>query len=292
MGTMLIISNFIPMLLVLLPIIFIIYLLKSPWFKGIAGEFIVHILLKIQLDRNDYYILKDATLPTPGGSTQIDHIIVSKFGVFVIETKNMKGWIFGGAHQKTWTQKIYNYTNKFQNPLHQNYKHVETLRSILGLNDQQIISVIAFVGESTFKTVMPENVTYGNGCVRYIKSKTRILIADEDVKKIITQIESGRLVPSSETNMSHIKHVKQLITDKHKGKGCPKCGSPMVVRVARKGPNSGNKFLGCTKFPQCRGASPIPLEKEESEISFTDSWKKSLDPNDDFKSDFTNRAFQ
>jgi len=79
-------------------------------------------------------------------------------------------------NQNIWTQKIYKHSIKFQNPLYQNYKHVKTIQSLLGLNDQQVHSVVVFVGESTFKTEMPENVTYGFGYIRFIKSKNKLVL--------------------------------------------------------------------------------------------------------------------
>ncbi len=73
-------------------------------------------------------MLNDLTLPDgEGATTQIDHLLLSPFGVFVIETKNYKGWIFGSERQKQWTQKIYKKSFKFQNPIHQNYKHMKVL---------------------------------------------------------------------------------------------------------------------------------------------------------------------
>ncbi|MGR5279715.1 nuclease-related domain-containing protein, partial [Vibrio rotiferianus] len=89
-----------------------------------------------------------------------DHIVVSKYGIFVVETKNMKGWIFGSARQRQWTQKIYRHSSKFQNPLHQNYKHIKALETLLGCSEEHLHSVIVFIGDSTFKTEMPPNVTY------------------------------------------------------------------------------------------------------------------------------------
>ncbi len=94
---------------------------KTPIEKGIAGEFLVNLAINSRLYKKKYHLLKNVTLPTEDGTTQIDHIIVLQYGIFVIETKNMKGWIFGEEHQRTWTQKIYKHTSKFQNPLHQNY---------------------------------------------------------------------------------------------------------------------------------------------------------------------------
>ena len=75
--------------------------------KVVMGELFVNVVAKVRLDKRIYTLFKNVTLPTEDGTTQIDHIIVSRYGVFVIETKNMKGWIFGNPQQKTWTQKIY-----------------------------------------------------------------------------------------------------------------------------------------------------------------------------------------
>lgn len=99
-----------------IPFIILIALFKTSWFKGVFGEFQVNITAKLFLNKEDYHLIKNVTLTTDDGTTQIDHIIVSKYGIFVIETKNMKGWIFGGEKQRTWTQKIYKHTNKIQNP--------------------------------------------------------------------------------------------------------------------------------------------------------------------------------
>ena len=107
MGLMVIFSAIAPVMLVSILILSVLYFLKSPWFKGFAGEMRVHISTKIHLNKDKYYVLRNVTLPTADGTTQIDHIIVSEYGVFVIETKNMKGWIFGGVRQKMWTQKRY-----------------------------------------------------------------------------------------------------------------------------------------------------------------------------------------
>jgi restriction system protein len=203
MGFMVIFKAIVPTMLACIPILAVLYFLKSPWFKGFAGEMLVHISAKIHLNKDKYHVLRNVTLPTADGTTQIDHVIVSEYGVFVIETKNMKGWIFGGARQKTWTQKIFKYTNKFQNPLHQNYKHVKTLKSLLELNDQQIFSVVVFVGSSTFKTEMPDNVINGPGLIKFIKSKNQHVLFDSDIKMILSKVEAERMVPSRKTT----KHI-------------------------------------------------------------------------------------
>jgi hypothetical protein len=236
----------------LIPIFIFAIVLKSAWFKGLLGEWQVNLLIKIFLDKNEYHLIKNVTLPTDDGTTQIDHIIVSKYGIFVVETKNMKGWIFGSENQKQWTQQIYKHKSKFQNPLHQNYKHVKTLEACLNAKNDSIFSVIIFIGDSTFKTKVPANVRFARGGIEYIKSKHDIALSEDEVADIIEQIESGRLERSFKTNRQHVEHVRKIIEEKTENKSCSKCGAEMVLRKASKGKNSGNEFWGCSTFPHCR----------------------------------------
>ncbi|AAZ26590.1 nuclease-related domain-containing protein [Colwellia psychrerythraea] len=245
----------------LIPIFIFAIVIKSAWFKGILGEWQVNLLIKFFLNKNDYHLIKNVTLPTftdgeEQGTTQIDQIIVSKYGIFVVETKNMKGWIFGSENQKQWTQQIFKHKSKFQNPLHQNYKHVKTLEDLLltGSNAKNdcIFSVIIFIGDSTFKTKMPENVRFARGGIEFIKSKADVIFDRDEVINNIDKIENGRLERSFKTNRQHVKHVKEIVHKKTDTKSCSRCGSEMVLRKASKGKNAGNEFWGCRSFPRCR----------------------------------------
>jgi hypothetical protein len=241
----------------LIPIFIFAVIIKSAWFKGVLGEWQVNLLIKYFLNKNEYHLIKNVTLPTDDGTTQIDHIIVSKYGIFVVETKNMKGWIFGNENQKQWTQQIYKHKSKFQNPLHQNYKHVRTLEACLNAKNDSIFSVIIFIGDSTFKTKMPENVRFARGGIEFIKSKTDIVFNRQEIAGVIEQIESGRLERGFKTNRQHVKHVREIIEEKPDNKSCSKCGSEMVLRKASKGKNAGNEFWGCSAFPNCRNILKI-----------------------------------
>lgn len=205
----------------LVPLAIIILFFKSPYFKGKLGELIVNLSVTKKLDSKIYHLLKDVTLPTFDGTTQIDHIVVSIYGIFVIETKNMKGWIFGGKKQKTWTQKIYKQSNKFQNPIHQNYKHIKTLAKIPNIEEEKFYSVIVFTGESKFKTPMPENVLDRN-YTRYIKSKGDVLLSENSVQKVISHIQSEQLEKSFKTNKEHVRRLKEKQQAKNSSQNCPK----------------------------------------------------------------------
>lgn len=251
-------------------------LLKSTWFKGLVGEFLVNLALTFRLPKADYHLIKNVTLPTESGTTQIDHILVSRFGIFVIETKNMRGWIFGGAKQKQWTQQIFKHKSRFQNPLFQNYKHTKTLESLLELRSGSVISLIVFVGDSVFKTKMPENVVQSGACVSFIKGYNKHLLSDEQVQEAVSKIESGMLERSFKTNRAHVKHVRELVAEKESKSAatkpiasidnptdnpltnnqtqvlCDRCGEVMVLRTVKKGPKVGKQFWGCSSYPKCR----------------------------------------
>jgi restriction system protein len=156
--------------------------------KGAAGERLAARCLK-DLDPTIYRVFHDLYLPRPDGrgTTQIDHVVLSRFGVFVVETKNYDGWIFGGARQKLWTQSIFGKNTQFQNPLHQNHLHVLALRAFLGLADRQFHSLVFFV-EGDFRTEMPENVICSDLC-GWIAGRRATLLSDEPLHEAIGRLE-------------------------------------------------------------------------------------------------------
>ncbi|MBF4488919.1 NERD domain-containing protein [Psychrobacter sp. N25K4-3-2] len=187
--------------------------LKSS-FKGFLGETVINVAMWIKLEKNVYHRLNGITLPRAnGGSTQIDHIIVSVYGIFVIETKNYKGWIYGSEKQRQWTQAFPNGSKfKFQNPLRQNYLHIKTLADLLGLELSYFHSMIAFIGECELKTrdELPEHVLTG-GMVSYVKKKQDEILTEDEVKSIVEQINSNKFSKSWRTNREHKAYLK----DKH-----------------------------------------------------------------------------
>ncbi len=193
----------------IIPFLLLAMFLKSSRFKGAMGEAQVKLAAKLRLPADTYHAIHNVTLATADGSTQIDHVFVSRYGVFVVETKNMKGWIFGSKDQAQWTQKIYKNSYKIQNPLRQNYKHIKTLEAVLSVSENNIHSVIAFTGDAQFKTPMPENVTSGNGYIKYIKSFDKEVFSETQVQELIAIILSTRLAPSIKTSREHVRNLKK-----------------------------------------------------------------------------------
>jgi ribosomal protein S27AE len=235
----------------IIPILLVITVFKTPLFKGLLGEVLVKLAARFRLPADTYHPIHNVTLPTPDGTTQIDHIFVSRFGIFVVETKNMKGWIFGNEDQAQWTQKIFNKSFKFQNPLRQNYKHVKALESALDMPPGVIHSVVVFVGDSTFKSKAPANVTWGSSYVSYIKSFSEPVLSESQIQGVVSQIQAGRLDPTWATHRQHVQQLKNRENPLAERK-CPKCGSGMVLRTAKHGSSSGNQFWGCSTYPKCK----------------------------------------
>jgi hypothetical protein len=235
----------------LVPILLVLGFFKSPLGKGWLGELQIRFLAWLLLDKKIYHKIHNVTLPTLDGSTQIDHVIVSPFGVFVLETKNMAGWIFGGENQAQWTQKIYKQTFKFQNPLRQNFKHVKALEMALQLPANAVHSVVAFIGNSDFKTAMPPNVTCGAGFISHIKSFRERIFSERQVTELIDNIQSVRLAPTLAVHHAHVQHLKSR-SDLNAQRRCPKCGNLLVLRTAKSGPRAGEQFWGCSAYPKCK----------------------------------------
>jgi restriction system protein len=189
-------------------LVFLAYL-QSPKGKGALWEFFVACIIRCSLNK-EYRLLNNVTLPADSGTTQVDHIIVSIYGVFVIEDKNFGGAIYGSEHRKDWTQVLGRLKNSFQNPLHQNYKHTKTIAELTELTNEKIHSLVAFSGRATFKTPMPDNVTTGADFIRFIDSKRQPLMSAQEVIWITSKIEHARLKPSRATDKIHVDNVREI----------------------------------------------------------------------------------
>lgn len=219
-------------------------------FKGWIGELKTKATQKLFLDSKQYHIFNGVFIKGEKGTTQVDHIIVSKYGVFVVETKQRTGWIFGSENDSQWTQKIFRKTVRFQNPLRQNYLHTESLAECLGIERNKIHSLIVFWGDSEFKTPLPKNVVKGIfEPTNYIKSKKQILLTDDDVNRTCAQIEA---IKHNTSILQGIRHAYLLHNKYDNTSICPKCGGKLLVRTSTKGKSPGYQFIGCQNYPQCR----------------------------------------
>lgn len=185
-------------------------LLRSAGFKGWLGEYKVRRWLARDLDPQRYRGLHNVTLRLADGSTtQIDHVVVSLYGVFVLETKHIQGWIFGTEKQPTWTQTIYRHRSSFQNPLRQNWRHIKALEEVLQLPLPQLHSVVVFTADATFKTAMPACVTQGRGCIAFIQSHTQAVLTPAQVTQCVRTLTQQRQQATRATHQAHVAHLAE-----------------------------------------------------------------------------------
>lgn len=241
----------------------LVAVLRSPRFKGWRGERAVQNTIRQKLNPLIYVDLHNVTLPTKDGSTQIDHLIFSPYGLFVLETKNYQGWIFGTEKQREWTQQIYRKRSKFQNPLRQNYKHTQTLQELLGIGAEHVHSVIAFVGDCELKTEMPPQVTRGDGFVAYIQSFAQHVWAPEEMQALIDKLEALRLQPGRATDRQHVAHVKQLQETRRAARPSAKTSqNPVAENPVAPAPVVPVQSPVVPDVPAASAPSPAPMPRQ------------------------------
>jgi len=178
-----------------IPLVALIAYLGSPRFKGTMGEARVGRLLVAMLERNRYTVLNQVIVPSNGGTVQIDHVVISKFGIFVVETVFLRGWIAGAEFQDRWKQHRFNSFTRFQNPMHQNKLNVQALARLLQLPESRFHPVVVFMGHRGFKKSMPFGVLPAEKLVSYIRKRTETVLTPDQAAQALTGLEQARLRP-------------------------------------------------------------------------------------------------
>jgi len=223
--------------------------------KGVIGEGVSRLFF-MGLDTNEYKVLHNITLQTAEGkTTQLDHVIVSIYGIFVVETKNYQGWIYGNEVDQRWTQVIYKTRQQFYNPIKQNQGHIRALKDLLPkYRHIPFISIINFSPKATLKDIQIHSsdvyVVHTHRVNSIIKSITRPVLSSSELLNITEHIQNRKTLSSEHViNMRNQKsNRKAAITNKI----CPNCSGQLVNR---KGPYSD--FLGCSNYPKCRFNSKL-----------------------------------
>lgn len=177
------------------------------------GEQKVADILARELSYKDYFLFNNIILRSANNiSTQIDHIVVSRFGIFVIENKNYSGWIFGDEKQSSWTQRFSNGAKfPFQNPLHQNYAHIKALQELIPSIKNCFYSLIVFSGDAEIKTNRIENVIYFDEIIPYIQKSTQEILNENEIQLIL-----GKLSYTCQTiNITVAEHISNIHASKN-----------------------------------------------------------------------------
>ena len=259
---------------------------------GKYGEYLIYKRLK-NLEAQGAKFLFNVYIPKENDeTTEIDVMMLCSKGIFVFESKNYSGWIFGNENQMNWYQTLpsgrgKSHKEKFYNPIMQNRSHIKHLENYLGVNCP-LWSVIVFSERCTLKDV---KVTSGDikvinrydildtvldicGHLEPVLSEADVLSVydklypltqvDESVKaKHIENILDSRNPEASakepqkedsvaEKNPTVISEVTEEKTLESNELKCPRCGSLLVLRTATRGEKAGTQFYGCSNYPKCK----------------------------------------
>jgi hypothetical protein len=223
--------------------------LFSSTIKGVIGEQKISSLLYF-LDKSKYTVMNNIVLQTGGKTTQIDHLVISGYGIFVIETKNYKGWILGNEHSEYWTQVLFKRKERFYNPIRQNLGHIKALKSCLHeYPNIPYQSVIVFSSKADLKVTTHTDVVYWYELPGTIKKYHGANLTEKDKEDIFRKINASNTIDTY-NKRDHIRSIKQNIQKSEASvrEGiCPRCGGVLTMRNGKYG-----KFLGCSSFPGCK----------------------------------------
>lgn len=227
---------------------------NTPMGKGFLGE--KYVAKNLGKDKpgtrrtiNNIYIKNKV-----GGTTQIDHVHINKNGIFVIETKNISGKIYGNEYSQEW--KVYKgsyfkkrkrYTNEynFYNPIKQNETHVYNIKQFINSNIP-IYSIIVFTSiDADLSNVTASNVIYLHKLKQEIEKERNQKITSKDIENIYNKIASIK-TNTKVTTTEHIKNIKNVKRNIKKNI-CPRCKGNLTERNGKYG-----KFLGCENYPKCK----------------------------------------
>lgn len=238
--------------------------INSPKAKGKRGETHVHNILA-QLPEG-HTVLDDVVLKTSSGTTQIDHVVISKYGVFVIETKNYRGEIYGDDSRQEWTQiivtdvryrkkwyKTYSYVTKnhFYNPVKQSLSHMYAIKKALKeWPNLRVVPIVVFTGNAVLNNVSSQHhVIYDDQLLATIQSYSMPYLSDADVGQVINCLaqKNIRSQVDDRTHVSNVYAAKQNYNNKIVSGICPQCGGNLVIRDGKYG-----RFYGCSNYPNCK----------------------------------------
>lgn len=204
---------------------------------GKAGEFWVKRELA-KLNKKIYYVINDVTLQDNNSTHQIDHIVISQYGIFVIETKQYNGYIYGNEYDRQWVQNKKYHIN---NPIHQNYGHVKCLQNILKLPEDKFIPIVCIPSTAKINVKSKKHIARIYNLNEIIQSYTAKII--ENSNNIYDKILSLN-IEDPQIKKQHIRNIKELQKNNSK---CPWCGGELVKKHGKYG-----EFTGCNKYPKCK----------------------------------------
>ena len=206
----------------------------------------------------DYRVYNDLLLRNGNFTTQVDHVVISRYGVFVLETKTVHGKVYGSGNAEFWTQylpdtgyKRFGTTQEHQlrNPIWQNDGHIKSLRRLIFGNDVPIYGIVVFPNGTDINVTAEQPVLNMWSIVPYIKQYQKRVISPDQMSffrcrllEVISTTQSDR-----EEHLYNVSRNKERRDAAVASGICPLCGGNLVKRSSKYG-----SFYGCSNYPKCK----------------------------------------
>lgn len=166
-------------------------------------------------------VIRNCYLPTQrGDTTEVDLVLIHESGIYVIESKNYSGWIFGSENQRYWTQSFSDGKGgsqkyKFYNPIWQNDTHIKALQWVLGDTRVNIYSYIVFGDECRLMDIRQNTDNYyvvqRKELLSSVKANAEAygsLLSDEMIDRYYRELYPYTQV-SEEQKMEHARKIHE-----------------------------------------------------------------------------------
>jgi len=184
-----------------------------PRFRERLCSWRVHRALLRSLPASHYSVFRDVTVSANRAGdqsrVQIGHVVVSPYGLFLIESRHLSGRIDGSENDALWTRYRFRSKQQFHNPLGQARNHVLALQDLTGLSASRFQCMAVFTGRVDFQRPMPARVTQLGGLVPFIQVRTQELLGFEEAQRIAALLESSRATPGIQTAAAHLLALRE-----------------------------------------------------------------------------------
>ena len=224
--------------------LFIIYV-RTPKGRGWFGEVLVSWVLGKDKEGKRRVVSDLIIEGKDGRTTQIDHVVINANGVFVIETKNYAGDIYGDETCSEWTQILAGgkVRNKHYNPVKQNGTHVYMLKEALGLPIHIMDAVVLVQGNT--KHIASDRVFTVWGVRGFLSKKRHPGLSAGDIESIFSKLEEIKK-NTKITPEQHRENIRRQRADIEAGI-CPRCRGRLVKMQDENG-----EYTACSNYPTCR----------------------------------------
>lgn len=196
---------------------------QEPLSLGNTGEYLCAYAIEGSGLAGQGRLYRNLIVPTGPRSrletTEIDVVLLHPSGIYVIESKNYSGWIFGKADQRNWTVCLNRNTKeRVPNPIRQNNGHISALMRVLDLPREAFVSLIVFSERCELKRIPDDTdsmlIIHRNRIVKMIKERSGrqgVIFTSEQMEDYRRALDSVSTLSTADARAHHVENLKASI---------------------------------------------------------------------------------